>query len=35
MMGDELSWDERQEVEDEEVSYDSPFDEMDYPGAFM
>jgi hypothetical protein len=34
-MGDELSWDERDEVEDEEANYDSPFDDFSYSGALM
>jgi hypothetical protein len=33
--GDELSWDEREFVEEEEVAYDSPFDDLGYASLFM
>lgn len=33
--GDELSWDERDVVEEEDVNYDSRFDDINYPGVFM
>ena len=34
-MADELSWDEREVVDDENVNYDSPFDDINYPDIFM
>jgi hypothetical protein len=35
MNGDELSWDEREFIEEEEVCYDSPFDDLGYATLFM
>ena len=35
LLADELSWDERDIAEEEDVNYDSVFDEIEYPGLFM